>query len=211
MKDYTIRAAFLSISLLMTVSIAHAGIINFDEYPATNSGVPVTTLYSSLGVTFSATNFGTWSGIANGDPGGWGLNGTNGPDFLGDNGGNNGSSYTDYIYFATAQSSVSLDASRSNGSSAGQSLTVYAFAGGSLVATESLVLGSINSWTTFDLMGSGITEIELVGSSNGFSPFGIDNLQFSSSTTVTPEPSSFLLLGSGFAALAGIIKRKLTA
>jgi hypothetical protein len=211
MKDHTIRAAFLSISLLMTVSIAHAGIINFDEYTATNSNVPVTTLYSSLGVTFSATNFGIWSGIANGDPGAWGLNGTNGSDFLADNGGNNGGSYTDYMYFATAQSSVSFDASRSDGSSAGQTLEVNAFDGGSLVATESLALGNINSWTTFDLTGSGITEIELVGSSNGFSPFGIDNLQFSSSTTTTPEPSSFLLLGSGFAALAGIIKRKLTA
>jgi len=126
-------------------------------------------------------------------------------------GGNNGGSYTDYIYFATAQSSVSFDASRSDGSSAGQTLEVNAFDGGSLVATESLALGNINSWTTFDLTGSGIQRLNWSALRTALARSVSTTFNSVLPQTTTPEPSSFLLLGSGFAALAGIIKRKLTA
>lgn len=42
---------------------------------------------------------------------------------------------------------------------------------------------------------------------NDFNGFQIDGTQ----SSITPEPSTFLLLGSGLAGLAGLIKRKLTA
>jgi hypothetical protein len=62
--------------------------------------------------------------------------------------------------------------------------------------TTNLALGTFGSPT-------GLT----VTPDSSQSAFQID----SSSSTATPEPSSFLLLGSGLAGLAGLIKRKLTA
>ena len=187
----------------LAASTSFAGVITFDEFPATNNNVALTTAYSALGVTFDDRNSGTWGGIANGDPGSWDLNGTNGPQFLGNNGLNDGDSYAESIFFAVGQTSVSFDASRSNGSSAGQMLTADAYNGsGTLVDSEVLTLGNINTWTTFTLLGSDITRVDLTGSINGFSPYGIDNLQFSSSTV--PEPSYMVLLGPILAGLIGV-------
>jgi hypothetical protein len=178
-------------SLVATGIIASAETINFDEFAATDNDAQLTTAYAGDGVTFSG-NAGTWGGIAHGDPGSWSVNGTNGPNFLGDNGANNGATYTDFINFATAQSSVSFDASRTNGSSAGQTLKVEAFdASNALLDTETLTLGAINTWSTFDVNGADIATVELIGSANGFSPFGIDNLEF---TAAAPEPGYAVIL-----------------
>lgn len=154
-----------------------------------------------LGVTFDGFNSGTFGGIGNGDPGNWGLNGTNGPQFLGNNGVHSGDTYVESIYFAVGQTTISFDASRANGSRAAQTLTVIATASNNFAAIETLTLGDINGWTTFSLTGSGpytrLTRLDL--SSSG--PHGIDNLQFNT----VPEPSlvlvlAVMLLGLGVAA-----------
>ena len=64
-------------------------VISFEEVPAQNSQ-PVTLCeeYAHLGVHFSSIDDGAiWDGMSNGDAGGWGLEGTNGPTFVGFNGG----------------------------------------------------------------------------------------------------------------------------
>ena len=199
----TAAVAFL---FLVISHAAAAATISFDESAASNNNVAITNQYSSLGVVFGSDNSGTWGGIANGDPGTWKLNGTNGPAFLGNNGANNSNTFDTSIFFTTPVSSVSFDVSRASGSSAGQTLTVNAFAGSALLGSTKITLGDIDDWTTVGLNFAGIDKVVLDGSSVGFSPYGIDNLQFSAAASV-PEPVTLWLLGAGLICLAGLSRR----
>jgi hypothetical protein len=195
----------LAVACLFTfaTAVSNAATINFDEFPANNNNVAITTSYNYLGVTFGTDNSGTWGGISNGNPGNWDLEGTNGSAFLGNNGQNN---YNTSILFTTAVSSISFDVSRSRGSSPGQTITLLAYAGSLLLgSTGAIALGDINSWTTFNLNIAGIDKVVLDGSGSEsvFSPYGIDNLQFSAVAPVA-EPASLILLLAGIAGLAGL-------
>lgn len=201
--NFLARTTLLALSLLAIMSIASADIITFDEFPAMNNNAALTNAYAGIGVTFDTRNSGTWDGIANGDPGNWGVNGTNGPNFLG----NNGGTYQESIFLGTGVDDISLDASRTNGSSAGQQLTVDEYnAAAVLVASETLTLGAINTWSTFDLGGLDGTELVLTGSINGFSPYAIDNIQFSSSV---PEPTSVILMSTMLLAVAFVARKRI--
>src|SRR5262252_3910701 len=85
-KTGTVAGTLVAITIAFVASGAEATVITFDEFPATNNNAPLTNAYAGLGVTFGATNSGTWGGNSAGDPGNWGLQGTNGPAFLGFNG-----------------------------------------------------------------------------------------------------------------------------
>ena len=181
---------------LAQTSIANATAITFDEIPAMNNGTPLTSAYAGVGVTFDNRNSGIWGGLSQGNPGNWAVNGTSGPQFLGDNGVNNGQTYAQSIFVATAQLSVSFDASRTEGSAAGQTLTVNAYDPLSdLVATETITLGDLNVWSTFTLNAADIVRVDTVGSAQGFSPYAIDNLKFINVSTV-PDQASTLALSS---------------
>ncbi|MBS0479892.1 MAG: hypothetical protein JSR79_11415, partial [Proteobacteria bacterium] len=113
------KLAFGAAALLCATSVS-AQTIKFDEFAADDvNGAIASNRYAYLGVTFGGSTDGaTRGGIANGDPGSWGVNGTNGPIFSGFNG-NGASGYTQTLTFASNIGFFSLDASRTNGSSDG--------------------------------------------------------------------------------------------
>ncbi len=171
------------------VLTANATIITFDEIaPANGNFGFLTEEYASLGIHFITTDDGSiWGGMSAGDPGNWDLEGINGPAFLGFNGSNYGLT----AWFDTEMNYISLDVSRSTGSSAGNSFTLECYDGAQLVDTQTVQLGLINSWTNVAFSGDTFDRVEWFGSGTGFHPYGIDNLNF------VPEPATIILFGFG--------------
>lgn len=202
----SIRQTLLAATLLACAAIAPAGAatINFDEFAADDTNGPMAPArYAYLGVTFTSTDDGsTWGGLGNGDPGNWGLLGTNGSIFSG----YNGESYGAGMLFGMAVDGVALDASRSNGSAAGNTFTLEGYLNGLLVDSETITFGDINSWSTLMLTGT-IDELRWSGAGNGFHPYGIDNIRWDAASAV-PEPGSLALAGLALGLLAAGARRR---
>jgi hypothetical protein len=208
MKTWVLAAGIAAgCALGLTAARASTTVITFDEFPATNNNHALTTAYA--GIVFGGDNAGTWGGLSQGDPGTWGLQGTNGPQFLGFNGSGPTGGYSDSVTFAAPVAGVRFDASLSNGSVNG-TITLDAFDGALLVVSASAILGPINTWSTLSVTHSGITRIVISETDTGlhpdpgFHPFGIDNLVLSSSvrSSGVPEPSTWAMVLLGFAGLA---------
>jgi len=192
-------------AVLLSAGAAQAATVTFDEFAAdnTNGAIP-SNRYAGVGLTIVATDdSSTWGGNSNGNPGNWDLEGTNGAIFAGFN----GSSYNAIFQFAGLITNFSLDASRSKGSGAGQGLTVEGWRNGALIDSNALDLGDINDWTTFAL-GGVYDEIRIQGEIAGFSPFGIDNLNWDRSGGVIPEPGTWALMILGFATAGAVLRRR---
>lgn len=164
-------------SLLVAVA-AGAAEIDFDEAPAVNSNAPsLAEEYAHLGVHFVATDDGaTWSGVSGGDPGGWGLEGSRGTNFLGFN----GVSYGLSLVFDTPVRGFALDVARSLGSRAGDGFVLRGYRAGTMVEELSLPLGDVNAWTTAALLEE-VDAVSWVGVGTGTRrhPFGVDHLRWS--------------------------------
>jgi hypothetical protein len=154
---------------------AAADVIAFDDaYAVLGDGGDPNAFYTNP--VFGGSYFGLVGGLGNGDPGNWDLEGTNGSAFLGTNSGYDGS-----MLFAAHLSEISLDVSRSAGSSAGQTFAIEYYSAGTMVGSELVTLGDINVWTTLSFNAAAFDEVRWQGSANGFSPFGIDNVVFTGS------------------------------
>lgn len=173
--------------------------INFDDIAF---GSNPAEQYASLGVHFLGVDAGIQNGLTNGDSGNWGVDGTNGPFFLGFN----GPSYSETITIDAPAVSVSLDVSRTSGSAPTDTFTLTAFAGSTPVATQTITLLTQNVWqtVTLNLGGPVITSLQLDGAGLGFHPYGVDNLQFNA----VPEPSTWALLGGGLLGIAWLRRRR---
>lgn len=210
MKTNVLHSALAAIAIVAGTAVgAVAGTINFEEFAADNVNGPMPAgRYAGMGVTFIATDDGTtWDGLGAGDPGNWGIAGTNGLTFMGFN----GLSYGLEMQFASLINSFSLDASRSNGSGAGESLTVTGYNGAALVDSINLVFGAINDWSTFSLTGD-INRVVLAGSQIGsFSPYGVDNINWRDAAVIPVPATGLLLIGAlGGLGLARKRRRKAT-
>ena len=177
--------------------------ISFDERPAGDNLIPLTDASAAQGVTFLGTNSGTWTGLAGGDPNGWGLTGTDGDQFLGFLG-----PYGETMTFAAPVTRVSLDFARSP-ASINNSIDMRAFDGASLVATASVDLGSPNIWERLTVSGAHITSVTFAANGSGRHPFGVDGLEFRTATSAAvPEPATWALLMLGFGSLGATLRRR---
>jgi hypothetical protein len=141
---------------------------------AVSGACTVGTTYVGVGLTFTPNTQDVCMGNSNGDPGNWGLEGTNSAKFLCFNGGNPG--YNMDLALTTPTDTFRLDVSRSNGSQAGDTFTISGLNGATLLTTQIVTLGPINSWTTVTLSAPGINHVTWTGNGAAFHPFGVDNI-----------------------------------
>jgi len=188
---------FLMLIIFSSVLPTHAATLDFEGF---GDYAPIGTTYDPMGITFNPNTQRVCWGNSNGDPGNWGLEGTNGSNFLCFNGGNPG--YTMELNFTSPQSSVSLDVSRSNGSSAGDTFTINAYNGLVLLNTQTVILGPINTWSTIIINTPGINRITWDGAGVDFHPYGVDNLIFQQQATTVPTMDEWGMII--FMALAGL-------
>jgi hypothetical protein len=187
------RAVLVVVTLAVLSVAARAQVVVTVDFDDVTPGSLAGTHYSPLGINFAANSGLIVPGLGFGDPGNWGAHGSKGSHFLGFNGG----SYAATITTNFPVAKFSIDVSRTNGSSAADTFTVAAFAGPTLVDSETILLASINSWETLTVTGPGITRVELSGAGSGFHPFGVDKLVFEA----VPEPSTYMLGLAGGALL----------
>jgi hypothetical protein len=155
---------------------ANAATISFDEIPPANNNYDILTdEYSAMGVQFVGTDDGSvWSGLSDGDPGGWEIEGTNGSAFVG----LNGRSFELSVLLDQAVEAFRIDVARASGSTADAELMVVGFRNGVAVEEIFVELGSyaVGEWSTVELIEA-VDEVNWLVT-GGRQPYGLDNLRW---------------------------------
>lgn len=166
---------------------AQATVITFDDFPPAPWWDPQTISeeYAPLGVHFVGTDDGHFM-----EGSGWGIAGSNGPNFLGFD----GQSYAVTATFDAPVSGVRLDVTRpvSNASS-NDDFVMRGYLGGVMVDEVMVDVGEAGQWQTVMLNGT-VDVIEMFGLS-GHLPlhyFAVDNLVWNGDGGGNPEPPAMM-------------------
>lgn len=179
------RAPYI-LSILCTLALAglpaRAEMIDFEDRPASNGAVPLSDEYSDRGVHFDTRYGMTWSGLTGGDPGGWQLEGTRGPAFMGVE----GFSSTSSLGFDTPVTGFKLDLARGAGTHANfyDFVMVSGLHAGRPVDSKTVFLGEVNDWKTIELAGEMDRVVVFSSAFYVNFRFGVDNLRWDGG----PEP-----------------------
>jgi hypothetical protein len=168
-------AVILTLAGLMSGPVSATEVISFEEMPAQNSeSTTLTEQYAHLGVHFSSIDDGsTWDGVSNGDPGGWEIEGSNGPTFAAFNGRRS----TLTARFDAPVPAFSLDVAAASGAPSGVPFALEGYRAGALVERNAVTLGGLNEWRNVALTQE-VDQVVIVSDMRGFHPFGIDNLHW---------------------------------
>jgi hypothetical protein len=163
----------LCLGLAAVAPGAVAETISFEEIePQNDNRMALSEEYAHLGVHFIASREGAiWDGMSNGDPGGWEIEGTNGPAFVGFN----GPSYELVVQFDEPVPAFRVDVASASGAAPGSVFTLHGYMDGELVESNSVLLGDVNVWDTVELTAD-VDEVVWTSSGASFRPFGADNM-----------------------------------
>ncbi|MBD2082694.1 hypothetical protein [Leptolyngbya sp. FACHB-17] len=197
-----IAAIAITATTIVNAKPAHALTAAFDNLYSNNSGFNPAASYSAQGLTISGNYFGIVGGVANGDPGNWGLNGTNGPVFLGCN---QAANCSPTFTFASLVTGFSIDVGVRAGTT--DNFTIQAFQGATSLGTATTGTftgsGASGTWRTLSFAGP-LTRVVLSSTTPPFSAYGMDNVNF----TPVPVPFGFTPLpGLALAWVGGAVRR----
>jgi hypothetical protein len=168
MKTFSCAPRIAAVLYFAAHCFASAATLTFDDLPSL--AVP-TEQYSRIGVHFrTSSDAFVQPGVSNGDPNGWGVDGSAGPYFIGVN---NGNGMT--MLFDAPISSFSLNAIRP-AVIGDTSFTIWAYYHGSYLGAQTVNLRSGGPWT--NVVFNALLMDEIYWSIGGGGRYGIDNIQF---------------------------------
>jgi hypothetical protein len=151
-------------------------VIDFEDMNPGNGGTsPLTEEYAELGVHFySLDDASVWSGLSEGDPGGWQVEGTNGTRFLGFD----GSSYSVVLTFDAPVQDFQFDLTRAAPHPfMAHQVVVAGLLGGEVVDEQIVYLGAVDAWMTLTVAG-GVDQVVIEGPGQPGTRFAVDNVQW---------------------------------
>jgi VCBS repeat-containing protein len=148
-------------------------VIDFEGYETDYTTIP-TNRYANThgGIHFSTEDGGYVAGISNSDPLSWGLEGSNGSNFLGFD----GSQYLLSVTFDSLATSFSFDVTAGSGTGGSDTLSIAAYNNGVLVAgsAEVVNLSTANTWVSHSFVATDFDEVVFLGVDD----FALDNFQY---------------------------------
>jgi hypothetical protein len=191
MRRSSVRSWIICCSTALTLaSAASAGEIDFEDVAAQNDPAAVVTdEYAARGVTFVGTDGAVWQGVSAGDPGGFGIEGSKGPSFLGFD----GASFAMEVHFDEPVRNVRFDLARGARGTFHFFFILHGYRDGELVDMAATVLGDVGVWQEVALAEEVDT---LVWWSVGDFRYGVDDLRWDGMAPAVVRADIDLLPGS---------------